>query len=83
MVVIGLPFYFTLFYSFSKEICSFSSLGGKGNNSNKRNSSKHVFQLFKKLYMYGCFARMYVYEPCLYLVLGEAKRWHWIPWDWS
>jgi hypothetical protein len=34
-------------------------------------------------YGYGCFARKYVCAPCVSLVPREARREHWIPWNWS
>lgn len=33
--------------------------------------------------MYGCLACMHVCIPWVWLVSAEAKRGHWVPWEWS
>jgi hypothetical protein len=38
---------------------------------------------FILFYVYECLVLMYVCTPCVCLVSVEARRGHWIPWNWS
>jgi len=68
-------------FSFSidtfKQICGYWCSKGK-----VKVSDKMICRILKRNFLSVCVSVcMDVYH--VYAVLEEARRWHWIPWDWS